>query len=791
MNTANSQQIRTLGNLAAAQRCLCLPVAVVCCLLVSAAATFAMPAQVDLPAQWGAKHVAVKPAAHIADDALSGPLLQRKDLMLIPRGRLIVGSGTIDPRDYLQQRGALGSIYSLQAPEAAVVEYTYPRTGFFAAGFPLIRLYDIGILPDLRKAEASARHYLDRPFTILRPAPVPDFPSPTASRPLTSILPTPPSAPQPLAPVRQGDLSREPSASGLSLERDAQPARADVEAARQNAADLAAQLSAAEGELTELQAEKSALDQRIAEAQVKLEQAGQDLAARESLYDRGMLAANAIKPAQQKHQQLEAQYAGLQATSQELQDAIASSHKRADELQAKLQGARAAAKAAVAAAERPGLPVPKPANRTTTPRPAVKSRPQAGVVTKPSNEPPFPDPTILDRTPTNQSRAADLLQSIRRLSAVSRQPQQRRPSALPPIPQALTRLGEPRWQTVSAPTGGVVLEQLVPAGEEVAAGQSLLKVANTQWARVYADLSPDYLGQYRQGSPILIVFDDYPSARFEGWINSLTPTQDGLALRAEIYVVCTAGYYGSDAYATLQWLAGAALLDVDEDVSALQPATVTVPELHTGDCSVYAILPIVPPEHGPALATTERTVAGEYVGYMHIAQLQADTTQAATASRAAKQRLQKLTEWRQSFTEGMTTTIFANKLVLTYPGQGEIRGAVEKMATGRVSHVKHRCARTLAEALGWSLGDAADWANGLPRKGYKLREDGLCRPGDILVWPFTYGPRRNQHVGIAVLQGGRMMTLSNSAGRLGTDEILPGYLAFHKPPPDKARTPTE
>jgi len=91
----------------------------------------------------------------------------------------------------------------------------------------------------------------------------------------------------------------------------------------------------------------------------------------------------------------------------------------------------------------------------------------------------------------------------------------------------------------------------------------------------------------------------------------------------------------------------------------------------------------------------------------------------------------------------------------------------------------------VAEALGWGLGDAADWADGLPRKGYKLREDGLCRPGDILVWPFTYGPRRNQHVGIAVLQGGRMMTLSNSAGRLGTDEILPGYLAFHKPPPEE------
>ncbi len=760
---------------------LCLAVGAICCLLLGVAATSAMPVQLDLPAQWGAKHVAVKPARDIAADAPSQP--QPQDLMLVPRGRLIVGSGTVDPRDYLQQRGALGSIYCLQAPEAAVVEYTYPSRGFFAAGFPLIRLYDIGILPDLRKAEATARHYLDRPFTILGPTAARNFPAPTSSRSLTSVLPAPAPTPEPVAPEHQGDLSREPSASGLSLERRTPSADADlqvwfgVEAGQQRAADLAAQLSAAEAELTKLQAQKVVLDQEIAATEAELQQAGQDLAARESLYERGMLAANAIKPARHKYEQLEAAHTKLQASSKELQSTLLSSRKRADELQKRLQALHSAPKPAAPARKA----LPKSARQATAkPQPT----PQKAVAAKPSNQPRFPDPTVHDRTPANESRAADLLQSIDRLSGVSREAQ-RRPAVLPPIPQALTRLGEPRWQTVKAPTGGVVLEQLVPEGEEVAANQALLKVANTQWARVYADLSPDYLGEYRQGSPVLIAFDDYPSARFEGWINSLTPTEDGLALRAEIYVVCTAGYYGSDAYATLQWLAGAAPLEVDQEAGPLQPATETVPELYTGDCSVYAMLPIVPPEAGPALATTERPIAGEYVGYMHIAQLQPDPKQAAAASPAAKQRLKKLAEWRQSFTEGMTTTIFANKLVLTYPAEGEIRGAVEKMATGRVSHVKNRCARTMAEAFGWGLGDAADWANGLPRKGYQLREDGLCRPGDILVWPFTYGPRRNQHVGIAVLQSGRMMTLSNSAGRLGTSEILPGYLAFHRPAPSE------
>ena len=56
--------------------------------------------------------------------------------------------------------------------------------------------------------------------------------------------------------------------------------------------------------------------------------------------------------------------------------------------------------------------------------------------------------------------------------------------------------------------------------------------------------------------------------------------------------------------------------------------------------------------------------------------------------------------------------------------------------------------------------------------------DAWVRPGDILVWPFTFPPRSTQHIGIAVQQNGRLMLLSNLAGRLGTTEIEPGYVAF-------------
>jgi len=69
----------------------------------------------------------------------------------------------------------------------------------------------------------------------------------------------------------------------------------------------------------------------------------------------------------------------------------------------------------------------------------------------------------------------------------------------------------------------------------------------------------------------------------------------------------------------------------------------------------------------------------------------------------------------------------------------------------------------------------------LPERGYKPRIDGLARPGDILVWPFTYGPRRSQHIGVAVSQGGKLMLLSNLGGTLGTTELLGAYVAFYRP----------
>jgi hypothetical protein len=52
------------------------------------------------------------------------------------------------------------------------------------------------------------------------------------------------------------------------------------------------------------------------------------------------------------------------------------------------------------------------------------------------------------------------------------------------------------------------------------------------------------------------------------------------------------------------------------------------------------------------------------------------------------------------------------------------------------------------------------------------------QPGDILVWPFTFGADGSQHVGFAVERDGQVMLLSNLSGRIRLSAALPGHVAF-------------
>ena len=362
-----------------------------------------------------------------------------------------------------------------------------------------------------------------------------------------------------------------------------------------------------------------------------------------------------------------------------------------------------------------------------------------------------------------------------------------RPSAeIPAVPEAVKRLAAPRWHDVTAPTEGKVVRQLVPPGTTVQAGTPLLEVVNREWARVYADINRAQIGEFPKGAPVTVTFEDYPGVILQGWINGTRPVPQRDVAEVEMVVVCQEGYYPDDTYGSLQWLALAAPLEDNRKREPLAPAVKTATALQAGEAKVYEMLPLVPPTVGPAQATVSEPQPGEYTGVLRLGEDDVQAAPLAKEKPAQAQRLALLKQWRESFVEGMTTSLFGD-LMLTYPREGELSRAVERMATGRVAHDYNRCAATLREALGWGLGDAATWLTRLPERGYVPRPDGLARPGDILVWPFTYGPNRTQHIGLAVNQNGRLMLLSNLAGTLGTSELVGGYVAFYKPAPAGAK----
>jgi hypothetical protein len=127
---------------------------------------------------------------------------------------------------------------------------------------------------------------------------------------------------------------------------------------------------------------------------------------------------------------------------------------------------------------------------------------------------------------------------------------------------------------------------------------------------------------------------------------------------------------------------------------------------------------------------------------------------------------------------------------ITFPARAATAEAIRRIAGGEVSSAPNRCAHTMREALGWGLGDAHEWVR-LPDMGFARRPPGTpAEPGDITVWPFTYGSRGSQHIGIAVGTTSGIRLLSNLSGTIRLSDLVPGYVAFYRPlPPPPATDP--
>ncbi len=131
----------------------------------------------------------------------------------------------------------------------------------------------------------------------------------------------------------------------------------------------------------------------------------------------------------------------------------------------------------------------------------------------------------------------------------------------------------------------------------------------------------------------------------------------------------------------------------------------------------------------------------------------------------------------------MVTTHFAKiGAAITYPAKTVTTEAIRRLAAGEIQCAPNRCAAAMADALGWGLGDAHDWT-ALPTQGFRHRQvaEG-AQSGDIVVWPFTFGSRRSQHIGFAVLYEGAVTLLSNLVGHVQLSAMAPGYEAYCPPP---------
>lgn len=757
----------------------------------------ALPDDPALPTAWGSPvHVPkAGPKAAVKSPASRQllPLPAPDRFARMPAARVTVGQGRVDPVYAFTASGG-AFLYVVKAPTPGVVEYVYPQRGTFQAGEALVRLYDLAILSDLRIGESAMARFASSPFVIAAPnsslPPLPpgtDFPQPTAaarSLGITLLGPMPTTMPEMPLPRHNSGLepanpSGRPSlarSSGLAPQR-ATVSRAETRRATDNnlpeMSQLSEQLADTHRSLEQYSSALGRLESQMAAARSRVEQAKVDESSSRRLYEQGVLARNVYESTQAKVKAAEQDLAELQQQRSEIAAAREQLSQRSGKLQGQIDDtvARQGREAARANAAEETLPDDLPTidsgSRNVAPKARARAASRRSALRAPQGG--FPSPTTRQRPD---------LAALPRVPATSRL----RPTVeLPALPESTKRLATPRWKDQMAPSDGVVVKQLVPEGVPVKAGTPLLQVANREWARIYADIRRQNVENFPIGAPITATFDEYPGVKVEGWINAVNPVKGTDLARVEMVVLCRDGYYPDDTYASLQWLTLAAPLVEKDRREPLEPGLEVKTAAASGKAKVYELLPLVPPQVGPGQEIVATPRRNEFVGVVRLGEmdLQSATPQTKQRPEHAK-RLATLRQWRESFIEGMTTTLFGD-LSLTYPRQGEVARAVERMATAQVSHDNNRCARTMREALGWGLGDAAMWMKRLPEKGYVPRADGLARPGDILVWPFTYGPRRNQHIGIAVNQGGRLMLLSNLSGTLGTVELQPGYLAFYQP----------
>ena len=685
--------------------------------------------------------VLTEEARLVAQEAANDDLVNR---MLTPRAEIRLGPGKADTQRLMERSSTTALSYTLRSLWRGIIEYVFPPHGLFRRDDALARIYDPDLLTDLERARAQIHASDARGITI---AAAPRRRTQPHADPEATVQEPP--VPQPPARIATGT-----PAAPRPPARAAAPAPAlpeiedfDFEENRRRQDQLREQ-----AELT-----GAAVSAAVSGCSVALDAvtaASDELAQRHRLLEEGVLAREALQPAEDRLAEAKRGYARAEAVLIEAQEGydriarqISELEDEARESHERIQTARAARAQAAESAARQAATSPP----TATPPPASEAPAEVPQVTLERRD---------DEPHEVEAPAAAPVQ---------------------PITREMRELSAPRWNDLTGAAPGVVSEIIAPEGTLVEPGDELLRVANLQLAQLTTFISTEDLPRFRLGRSVTVCFEDYPDTLFEGWISDVTPCAGSEEAEVSLLVVCRAGRFADDPYMALRWMTLEAGVGRDK-VSSLALDPVMEPVDAQAELRLHRIFPTI----GPRELYEERVTQAQqpsnerFTGRLQLKPMERLAEQGLRDEKETR-RLAALSEWRESFVEGMTTTILDDGTCISYPAGGEINAAVQSMLRGRVSHRPNLCAATMREALGWGLGDAHQWATRLPHMGDIPREDGIPRPGDILGWPFTYGPNRSQHIGIAVRQGRKLMHPSYLSGHLGTTELVGGFISFYKP----------
>lgn len=259
---------------------------------------------------------------------------------------------------------------------------------------------------------------------------------------------------------------------------------------------------------------------------------------------------------------------------------------------------------------------------------------------------------------------------------------------------------------------------MVPPGSLVKRGQPIIKVVNSAWARLRVVVPAEHALRFDRSVPVNINFPAVPGLRFGGWVTAKHAIPGDNRVVVEMQVTRPDEPYGTQSVLLAMAYGSPPAKNADELELVPRAVHVSGPSER-----LFSLVPTM-----LAAAKAQENAAadtGPLTGRLALVPQVPRFGPAACPDPRLRENLEQLHEWQNSFVDGMTTAIYNQKLLLSYPKEGEISQAVEKMMKGEVEHDPGYCAPHPPPGTGLGAGrrlqlGRATPAARLPRPGGRL-----------------------------------------------------------------------